>query len=88
MRASPAESALWKPKFRDSSTSRKRGSRTAAAPCAIGGDILVKLRTAYQRDGRLAAAATLRQQDGSLSMTDALWTVDRALGLRKPAAFY
>ena len=64
------------------------GSRTAAAPFAIGGDILVKLRTAYQRDGRLAAAATLRQQDGSLSMTDALWTVDRALGLRKPAAFY
>ena len=49
-------------------------------------DILPSLRDAYQRDGRLAAAATYRRNNPSLSMTEALFTVDRMLGLRKPSA--
>jgi len=68
-------------------------SRSADVPVGdsvlpLGGDILLRVRHAYQRDGRLAAAATLRQQTSSLSMTDALSAIDRALGLRKPAAHY
>ncbi|MEI6559680.1 MAG: hypothetical protein WCO00_14855 [Rhodospirillaceae bacterium] len=55
---------------------------------SLGGESLVRVRNAYQRDGRLAAAAALRQQNGALTMTDALWTIDRALGLRKPPAIF
>lgn len=54
----------------------------------LASDLLLRLRTAYQRDGRLAAAAALRQQNAALTMSDALWTIDRALGLRKPTAIY
>ncbi len=48
----------------------------------------MRVRNAYQRDGRLAAAAALRQQNGALTMTDALWTIDRALGLHKRVGLY
>ena len=84
MTASPtARSASAAPR------SAAAGVSTGTVPFPLlGGDILVRVRNAYQRDGRLAAAATLRKQDASLSMTDALWTIDRALGLRKPSAIY
>ncbi len=49
-------------------------------------EVLPSLRDAYQRDGRLAAAATYRQKNPALSMSEALFTVDRVLGLRKPSA--
>ena len=58
------------------------------ASLPLGGESLARVRNAYQRDGRLAAAAALRQQNGALTMTDALWTIDRALGLRKPPAIF
>ncbi len=49
-------------------------------------DVLPSLRDAYQRDGRLAAAATYRQKNPAISMSEALFAVDRVLGLRKPSA--
>ena len=61
---------------------------TGSTPVSLAGEILVRVRSAYQRDGRLAAAAALRQQNGALTMTDALWTIDRVLGLRKPSAIF
>ena len=75
-----------------SATSKARSdavvASTGSVPFSLGGEILVRVRNAYQRDGRLAAAAALRQQNGALTMTDALWTIDRALGLRKPSAIF
>jgi len=58
----------------------------AGAPFHLEADILARVRHAYQRDGRLAAAATVRKHEPSLSMTEALSMIDRALGLRKPSA--
>ncbi len=51
-------------------------------------DVISGLRVAYQRDGRLAAAAALRRQSPTLSLSDALSTIDDVLGLRKPTAIF
>jgi len=64
-------------------TSSQASSKSTMIVCP---DVLPSLRDAYQRDGRLAAAATYRQKNPALSMTEALFTVDRVLGLRKPSA--
>lgn len=53
---------------------------------SLSADLMATLRHAYQRDGRLAAAATVRQRIPGLSMTEALSTVDHALRLRKPSS--
>ena len=64
------------------------GATTGGSLSPFGADVVARMRTAYQRDGRLAAAATIRQHNPSLSMTEALSMTDRTLGLRKPSAIF
>jgi hypothetical protein len=63
---------------------RRRGSQGSSG---FPTESMHKVRAAYQRDGRLAAAASARIDNPSLSLSDALYLVDQALGLRKASAY-
>jgi hypothetical protein len=72
--------------FLEFSPSPVRRVRVSATPI-LESEALVKVRAAYQREGRLAAAAAARNHNPALSLSEALYLVDQVLGLRKGSAF-